>query len=84
MVTFCDTVTDVPPDECRALMSIYANTGGDTWTNTLANNNKWGVSTTVQDWYGVDVYIENGQSVGNVVGIGIASNALQGDFAITE
>ncbi len=78
VVPICDAVTDVPAAECEALMSIYNNTGGANWVNTLANDNKWGVSTTVNDWYGVDVYIENGQSVGHVVGLGLQSNNLTG------
>ena len=51
----CDVVTDVPTAECEALMSIYENTGGGNWENTLAEDNIWGTSIVVDDWYAVDV-----------------------------
>lgn len=64
----CSQVTDVPAAECEALLSIYENTDGDNWVNTLANDNKWGISTTVNNWYAVDVWN------GHVVAIDLEEN----------
>lgn len=73
----CNAVTDVPVAECDALMNIYNTTGGASWSNTVNNDNKWGISTTVGNWYGVDVW------GGHVVGLGLSYNNLSGSFQIT-
>lgn len=59
----CNSVNDVPAAECLALLSLYDGTGGDDWINSQSDDNKWGVSRTVNDWYGVDVW------AGHVVGL---------------
>ena len=33
VVTFCDYANDVPVAECQALMDIYSDTSGASWTN---------------------------------------------------
>lgn len=45
-VGFCATVTDVPTQECDALVDVYNDTNGDNWTNKTG----WGVSTSVCTW----------------------------------
>ena len=52
---FCNTVTGAPAAECMALMDIYDNTNGPSWTTKAG----WGVSTTIcSGWTGV--YCTNG------------------------
>jgi len=47
-LSFCETIQDVPVDECLALMSIYNNTGGDNWASKL----NWGVSQNIcRGWH---------------------------------
>lgn len=47
----CTTVEDVPVSECEALVALYGSTNGAGWTN----NTNWLQSTTVGEWYGVNV-----------------------------
>jgi len=47
----CSTVIDVPVIECEALVALYESTNGAGWLN----NSNWLFTTTVGDWYGVEV-----------------------------
>jgi len=45
----CNSVTDVPPSECEALVALYNSTNGAAWSTST----NWLSTTTVDDWYGV-------------------------------
>lgn len=45
----CANVTEIPVDECQALVSLYNNTGGKNWTNQAG----WLNSNTPCQWYGI-------------------------------
>lgn len=64
----CNTITDIPPSECNALMALYVNTDGANWTN----NTNWFVTTTAADWYGVTV------NNGHVTILNLSYNHLAG------
>ncbi|MEE9363949.1 MAG: leucine-rich repeat domain-containing protein [Cellulophaga sp.] len=70
---------DPPVDNCgvsetekQALLELYANTNGDNWTNTLANNQPWDTNIPVCDWFGVTVVN------GKVTAIALPNNSLLG------
>ena len=68
-ITFdCTTITDVPVIECEALVSLFINTGGATWSNKT----NWLTSTVADDWYGVTV------ASGHVTILNLNSNNLVG------
>ena len=50
-VTDCDAQTDIPPAECRALVSLYNSTGGPNWSDSPDNG--WNVTQTPCSWTGV-------------------------------
>lgn len=66
----CNTVIDVPPIECTALVQFYNNTNGIGWTNQA----NWLISTTVENWYGITV------ASGHVTRIEMRENNLLGTF----
>ena len=47
----CNTVTDVPYEECEALVALYESTNGAGWFD----NSNWLQTTTVGDWNGIVV-----------------------------
>lgn len=47
----CQDVTEIPCDECEALVALYNSTDGPNWTN----NTNWLQTTTPSNWYGVQV-----------------------------
>ncbi len=47
--SFCSNVTEIPNEECDALVTLYNSTNGDNWNN----NDGWLVTDTPCDWYGV-------------------------------
>ena len=63
----CATVTDIPQNECEALVSLYTDTNGNHWTQ---RNNRLR-STTASNRYGVTV------SDGHVNTINLPNNGLQ-------
>ncbi|WP_211075647.1 immunoglobulin domain-containing protein [Aquimarina sp. MMG016] len=72
------TIT-VVPDTCGvsdvqrdALLDLYNASNGDSWTNTLANNQPWDINIPVCDWYGVTVVD------GRVTVLNLDNNALEG------
>lgn len=66
----CFTVVDVPPSECEGLVAFYVSTNGENWTH----NENWLSSTTVSDWYGINVldghvteiYLDNNEVIGPI------------------
>ncbi len=66
--TGCESVTDIPLQECHALEAIYYSTNGPNWTR----NFNWLVTTTACNWFGV--VCENG----HVVALDLPNNNLQG------
>ena len=46
---FCSAVTEIPVEECQALVALYQSTTGDNWSN----HDGWLVTTTPCSWYGV-------------------------------
>ena len=62
----CTTLPDIPFAECQALVALYNNTGGPTWTNKT----NW--LTTTWPWYGVT------PSEGYVQQINLTGNNLTG------
>jgi hypothetical protein len=53
--TICTTVTEIPPEECEALVAIYNSTNGEHWKY----NTGWLVTNTPCSWYGMKC--KNGQ-----------------------
>jgi len=47
----CNSVVDVLLTECEALVDLYESTNGAGWTN----NDGWLSSTSVNNWYGIEV-----------------------------
>jgi Leucine-rich repeat (LRR) protein len=45
----CTTVTEIPLEECQALVEIYNSTNGDLWKN----NTGWNVTNTPCSWHGI-------------------------------
>ena len=64
----CSNVTDVPQLECEALVALYGSTTGAGWTD----NSNWLVTTTVDDWYGVEV------DSGHIISVSLEYNNLTG------
>ena len=69
-IGFCDFVTDIPKDECRALVALYNNTNGDTWNN----KDGWLVTNTPCSWFGVAC------SPGHVYSLNLEDNNLSGSI----
>ena len=67
---FCDTVTDVPADECRALEIFYNTTDGPNWTDSRG----WVTSTEVCTWFAI------GCEEGHVIAITANYNELTGQL----
>ena len=64
-------LADTEQEERKALVAIYLSTAGENW----ANDYGWGANSDVHHckWYGIDCNEE-----GNVVGIHLAANKLNG------
>jgi streptogramin lyase/Leucine-rich repeat (LRR) protein len=48
----CATVTEIPSEECEALLAIYKSTNGKQWKS----NTGWTLTTTPCSWYGIECY----------------------------
>ena len=79
--TDSDTITVTVAAECIVpgtervdLWTMYYETGGANWTNTLANNQPWDDNVPVCDWYGVTV------TNGTVTALNLGNNNLIGGF----
>ena len=66
----CAVVTEIPPEQCLALVALYDSTSGATWTNST----NWLVTNTPSDWYGVTV------EAGVVTRLGLPENGLSGSL----
>lgn len=66
----CGTVSQIPPAECEALVSLYDSTNGPHW---LTNTN-WLQNTTPCTWYGVTC------NAGHVAGLSLGRNRLDGEI----
>ena len=66
----CDAVTDVPNAECQALVSLYSNMGGSSWTT----NFDWLETPAPCDWYGVEC------NANHVTGLYLSYNHLTGSI----
>ena len=64
----CSAISEIPLEECIALVSFFKQTGGYSW---LRNDN-WLESTLPSEWYGVLVHN------GHVVGLHLKDNGLSG------
>ena len=62
--------TDVPPNECEALVAFYQQTGGESWTK----NSGWLTEMSVSKWYGITV------TNGHVTQINLRNNQLAGEL----
>ncbi|OQY26418.1 MAG: hypothetical protein B6244_13670, partial [Candidatus Cloacimonetes bacterium 4572_55] len=66
----CADVTDIPENECEALIALYDSAGGDSWDT----NTNWKSGTVCNDWHGVTV------SGGHVTTLDLGSNSLSGSI----
>ena len=66
--TNCVTQSDIPPDECYALLALYDSTDGPNWLN----NTGWNVTNSPCSWFGV------GCSGGKVQSVALPDNRLNG------
>ena len=64
----CTTVTDVPLEECEALVALYESTNGAGWYS----HSNWLETTTAGNWYGVTVNDEH------VTNLSLSWNQLSG------
>jgi Leucine-rich repeat (LRR) protein len=62
--------TDVAPNECEALVALYQQTGGESWTN----KNGWLTEMSASKWYGITV------TNGHVTQINLKNNQLVGEL----
>jgi Leucine-rich repeat (LRR) protein len=49
--TFCQTVTEIPTNQCQTLIDFYNSTNGKGWEDTPTN--KWGLTKTPCQWQGI-------------------------------
>jgi hypothetical protein len=69
------TQGNVPPQERRVLMELFAATGGDGWSNRYG----WGTEKSACDWYGVRCDFPDGDASRPVVtGLSLSLNNLEG------
>jgi len=66
----CDNVTEIPKEECQALVSIFNNTSGKFWTNLI----DWRNTLTPCSWYGINC------TNGKVSAINLSNNNLNGSL----
>jgi hypothetical protein len=64
----CTAQSEIPPEECNALVDLYNSTNGASWTN----QDNWLTTDTPSNWYGVAV------SYGHVVILNVSGNNLNG------
>ena len=71
---FCDSVTELPADQCIALTTFYESTNGTSWLN----DSNWLITPTpCTDWYGV-VCDQN-----HVTSLSLNNNQLNGELPAT-
>ena len=64
----CSTVTEIPQQECEALVALYGSTDGDNWYW----NARWLQTDTPCSWFGITC------SAGHVTKLELDTNGLQG------
>ena len=64
----CTTVTEIPQQECEALVAFYISTGGDNWSD----NTGWLQTNTPCTWYGLTC------GEGHITRLELYGNHLQG------
>ncbi|NJO16773.1 MAG: choice-of-anchor D domain-containing protein [Thioploca sp.] len=69
--TDCDAVTDIPKEECQALLDLYNSTQGPNWGNKTG----WNETDTPCSWYGIKC--DNGQ----VYSLELPENKLSGTLS---
>ena len=67
---FCDSVSEIPQEECEAMVALYENTDGANWSN----NSGWLDTSTPCNWYGVTC------SAGHVTRLNLYDNQLRGSI----
>ncbi|MEK8016417.1 MAG: hypothetical protein VSS75_006075, partial [Candidatus Parabeggiatoa sp.] len=71
--TDCNIQTEIPANECNALIALYDSTDGANWTN----NTGWKVTNTPCSWYGVTC---NGGS--HITELSLNGNNLSGTIPV--
>jgi hypothetical protein len=66
----CESISEIPPLECEALVALYTSTNGAGWTNQT----NW--LTAIMPWYGVTV------TAGHVTLLGQTNNNLSGPLPV--
>ncbi|TGO02349.1 hypothetical protein PN36_26485 [Candidatus Thiomargarita nelsonii] len=66
----CNSVTEIPKKECKALIALYDSTDGENWLD----NEGWKMTNTPCSWNGVSC--QNGQ----VTGLSLGNNNLKGSL----
>jgi Leucine-rich repeat (LRR) protein len=97
--TYPSPQSDIPQAECQALLDLYTNTAGATWTDSPANN--WNVTNTPCSWTGVTCsggvvtqLIRSSQNLSgspnpylngltNLTSLDLSHNSLNGNLPIT-
>jgi Leucine-rich repeat (LRR) protein len=69
----CNAVTQIPAEECEALVALYDSTDGDNWTN----NDGWLSTPSPCDWYGVHC------AAGTVTQLLLTGNGIDGEIPST-
>jgi Divergent InlB B-repeat domain/Leucine rich repeat/Leucine rich repeat N-terminal domain len=69
--TDCDAVTEIPKEECQALLDLYNSTQGSNWGDKTG----WNETDTPCSWYGVKC--NNGQ----VFSLNLSNNQLSGTLS---
>lgn len=69
----CADVTEIPRDECDALVNLYDSTGGDTWNIRTG----WKLAETPCSWYGI---LCSNSTIKNVIAINLGANNLTGQI----
>ncbi len=67
-LAFCDSVTEIPRQECEALVALYTATQGAQWVESTG----WLATSTPCSWFGITC------SAGHVTTIALDSNGLSG------
>lgn len=76
-ISIAQAAPDVPPDERRVLMELYASTGGERWSDRSG----WGSPKPACEWYGVRCEPLGGNANRPVVaGLSLGFNNLDGEL----
>jgi parallel beta-helix repeat protein len=67
----CKQVTEIPKNECKALIALYDSTDGENWLD----NTGWNVTNSPCSWYGVSCRSKH------VTGLSLGNNNLKGSIS---